>query len=1252
MPSQEYLDLFGSDAEQPEEPLPLQAAVETGDLNTVRRVASTADPADRNAALSRSCQLGNKPLVEMLVDSGLCDINAITDGATPLFHAARKRDSNLVRFLLENQADVTVKCADRGREREAPTRTPLHGAFEDVHDCRTPEQVHELEEVIKLLLEAGCDINAQDVHGQTILQRCVGAGSPLIDFLLQHGADPNIRGSNGTTSMHFLHRPLGNPEWLGALVAHGARLDIAEKQGNGYTPLHKFASSGQLGDLSVFRPFVSDWDIIDAKGNTLLHIAAKKHRKGSPTLSELLRAGLDPNQRNHGGQQPIHMVDGSGDDVNDVLDILCKAGADLEARDSKGYTPLTRLMCGQSQHNSRELIEVLHRRGANINAQDYQGNGILWNLIQNEFRSQHLDYLLSLGVNPNMTNYKGDTFLHHLAASYANSVLDQEPLIPAMKKMIDMGVSPTLPNFKGWTPLHALCSQVSDHYFAAAAEGGKSAIDLLLDLGLDGALNTADHQGVRPIHLAATTSEILVGRLISRGADSTAITSDGRNLLHIASTARQSNTVGLLLEHYISTNQTALINAKSTDGRTPLHVACRSGRLETVALLLAQGADVSIQDEQGRTAMDICSEFPEEDKLWQDADDAENLFHAFTAAGVLLEDNKRPTQPRSRNKKLSHNAKRIGWKGELTSETSTIAIGPIVRHLAAHGGIIKKDGYANGPMFYAVAYGNDQMTVELDRASQELNISLRNHSPLETNTILARSRNLPAILEEQFKNGTYESQIFSMVLRGHEQEVAQALEKTASRDVEWAKNQSNLPEILVALARWGYAELFERIGSLIPGTDWINSGKANSYGEEPIRHLLAAGMRHLPNLEVIKIMVEKFNVDINAQFASNMKLKPKVYYQSSMAQQRQYKEGDTILHHLAQGEHWWHEGAIKYLLEHGADPNIRNSQGKTPLCNAVARGELAGHRQREITRILLEGGADPNIAASCGYTPLSMSSHDTQLFQSLINTGAFPSQEHPMELFAALASFNTEVLEALLTMDLDCNKTVLSDTQPHWHTPRFRKLPGTPSLILSPLYYISTIAYNEANTRDNAIRMIQTLIKHGADPWIPCDQDALVLHEIFENGGIIQPWLELPNLDLEHRDPKGQTLLLAAAKSHSGVDSYACQAPTFPLRGGKIISSQWKEGDRTRAMALYERGANLTVVDNTGNNVLHSLAKIETQDKIFEVELKRTLALFVEKIPGLVDQTNGQGKTARMIVAEGENHWAREILEQSVAGKQ
>lgn len=58
---------------------------------------------------------------------------------------------------------------------------------------------------------------------------------------------------------------------------------------------------------------------------------------------------------------------------------------------------------------------------------------------------------------------------------------------------------------------------------------------------------------------------------------------------------------------------------------------------------------------------------------------------------------------------------------------------------------------------------------------------------------------------------------------------------------------------------------------------------------------------------------------------------------------------------------------IRYLLDTGANPNLQDSDNKTPLHWAAVTG---GDKNKEIVKLLLERGADPNIAESCGRTPL------------------------------------------------------------------------------------------------------------------------------------------------------------------------------------------------------------------------------------------------------------------------------------------
>lgn len=1232
----------------PAEPLPpLQAAVNADAVDTVRDLASTADAADLIAALCRSCQLGKTAVAQTLIESGRCDVNATADGDTPLFLAARSLEPAIVKLLLQHGGDVTINSLNNPRSpvptEEAPAYTPLHGVVDELHRHRGEEDTPRLKEMMQLLLDAGCDVNAQNRHGETVLLSCLHQEVALVQFLLEHGADPNIVTKRGTTTMSYFHHPLQYPEWFKALMEHGARLDIGVDSENG-TCLHAFASKCQLGDLSLFKPYVSDWKFTDANGNTLLHLATKVHCRGSPTVTELMKVGLDVNQRNHAGKQPIHVVNGSGEHLQAILEILCAAGANIDAKDYAGRTLLAGAIYDHPRFNARELIPELIARGANINTQDHKGNGILFYLIEPyKFQSEYVEFLLEQGADPAMVNYQGDTFLHKMAANLFG--LDSDTAILNMIKLLETGISPIHPNHKGQTPLHVLCSHVSDHLFAASNDGDKYAIDLLLDAGLREALNVSDHQGIRPIHLAASVSEILVGRLISHGADTTATTKDGRNLLHIASMARQSNTVGMLLDHYAPEVLTSLVNAQSEDGRTPLHLACLSGRLETVRLLLAYGANIHLEDKKKWLPLDICALSLAEDQLWQKADDQGNLFNTVSAAGILASDHERPKVPARKNQKRKDH-KSFGWKGEITSESATLGVGRIVRLLAQHGALVPKDQKRHrvSPLFHAVSEGNEEMATELNRSSKELGIELEKYRSLDTDRCLLRSQHIPELFRERFKSFISDKDIMEMVLLGHDQEVVQALEE----NLNTVENKSSLQPVLILLARWGYPELFEQIGRLMLDVDpeWINkSGKVFLGSDDMAPSLLAAAQRALPNLEVIKAIVENFHADVNIRFQVGMGVTPKVYFQSTMAQMRQFKPGDTVLHYLAQGIHWWHEKAIEYLIQHGADPNSRNAQGKTPLCVAVNQGELAGHRQKEIVQTLLDGGADPNLTATCGFTPLAMSTHSPQLFQILIDNGAYPSEDHPMELFSALSNFKDDVVTALLGMDLDANTTGLSDALPHWHTPRIGKISQSQGTVLRPLEYISMMPFNEPHSQHHSIRMVRLLLEHGADPFFHTSEDTLILHEIFSGGGIIKPWLEMPDLDLERRDPRGRTLLLAAARSTFGTNSYACTVPLFPHRGGRIQTNSWQEGDPTRAMFLYERGANLTAVDNNGNNVLHFLARLEKNDKFAQEEFRRTMNLFVEKAPELVDQVNSLGQTPVSVARGCGTGWAVEILE-------
>jgi hypothetical protein len=78
---------------------------------------------------------------------------------------------------------------------------------------------------------------------------------------------------------------------------------------------------------------------------------------------------------------------------------------------------------------------------------------------------------------------------------------------------------------------------------------------------------------------------------------------------------------------------------------------------------------------------------------------------------------------------------------------------------------------------------------------------------------------------------------------------------------------------------------------------------------------------------------------------------------------------------------------VRLLLEHGADPNIKNENGRTPLHWAAREDHV------EVARLLLEHGADPNIQDKDGLTPLHVAAFygHVEVVELLLEHGADPN---------------------------------------------------------------------------------------------------------------------------------------------------------------------------------------------------------------------------------------------------------------------
>ena len=175
-------------------------------------------------------------------------------------------------------------------------------------------------------------------------------------------------------------------------------------------------------------------------------------------------------------------------------------------------------------------------------------------------------------------------------AVLAGAAPPPEPLLDAARSgdvaavrslLEDGGADPNVARGDGLTALHL-----------AAQAGNVEIVDLLIGAGANIEANTriGDYT---PLHVASARGHLSVARsLLDAGADPSAVTtSTGVTPLHLAAKGLGGQgTVALLLE------SGALVNAReAAAGQTPLMFAAAAGRTESVRALLEHGADPAIR---------------------------------------------------------------------------------------------------------------------------------------------------------------------------------------------------------------------------------------------------------------------------------------------------------------------------------------------------------------------------------------------------------------------------------------------------------------------------------------------------------------------------------------------------------------------------------------------------------------------------------------------------------------------------------
>ena len=264
----------------------------------------------------------------------------------------------------------------------------------------------------------------------------------------------------------------------------------------------------------------------------------------------------------------------------DVVNFLISKGADVNAKNKKGWTAL---LFAASQ-NTSDVVKLLLDNGADINAKNKDGNNAIICALEHAPRenvSSVVNVLVRYGADKNAVSKNGRKAINYIK----NALSDNDFIKLCAKgniKEIDLA-------FKNGANINALSKDNSTALMWAARFNNSDVVNYLINKGAN--INSENLKGRTAFDFASVNENL---------TDSDALLTlkykTDKEFLKLCKSAP-------LDEIKNAINNGSNVNSKSKDNSTALMFAARFNSEDVVKFLIENGANISFKNNNGRNAL-------------------------------------------------------------------------------------------------------------------------------------------------------------------------------------------------------------------------------------------------------------------------------------------------------------------------------------------------------------------------------------------------------------------------------------------------------------------------------------------------------------------------------------------------------------------------------------------------------------------------------------------------------------------------